>query len=234
MTNNILVSIKDLKFKYPDQDSWVLNISDFSISEGEKVFLHGPSGCGKSTLLEILSGILKPEAGRVRISNCKLEEMSNSERDRFRAENLSYIFQSFNLIPYLSAKDNILLPLGFSKSQIKKISDDELFYLTDKLGISSLLEKRPSALSVGQQQRVAAARALICKPKLILADEPTSALDQDRREKFIEIFFELTSKNHTSVIFVSHDKTLASLFDRSVNFFDINNNNTSIGEAGLA
>jgi len=234
MTNNTLVSVTDLKFKYPDQSSWVLDIKTFSISVREKIFLYGPSGCGKSTLLEVLSGILAPQAGQVHVANFELEKMSATEKDSYRAENLSYIFQSFNLIPYLSAKDNILLPLGFSKNQTKKASDDELLYLTNKLGISNLLEKKPSALSVGQQQRVAAARALICKPKLILADEPTSALDQDRREKFIEVFFELTSKNQTSVIFVSHDKTLASLFDRSVNFFDINAKGLLQSSAGVA
>lgn len=221
MTNNKLVFVKDLKFKYPNQKLWALNIPSFSLDIGEKIFLHGPSGCGKSTFLEILSGILNPQSGQIRVANFDLDKMSNTERDHYRAENISYIFQNFNLIPYLTAKDNILLPLSFKKNYLKA-SEDEFSYLTTKLDINFLLEKKPAELSVGQQQRVAAARALISKPKLILADEPTSALDQDRRENFIKVFFELTSKNQTSVIFVSHDKTLAAQFDRSINFFDIN------------
>lgn len=224
MTN--LVEITNLKFKYPSSTDLTLDIPNLQISKGEKVFLHGPSGTGKSTLLELLAGVLTPNEGQVKILNENLNELSSSSKDIFRSNHIGYIFQSFNLIPYLSVKENISLPLYFSKEKRQKVSfTNELqtiFDLTKTLGIDHLLDKKITELSVGQQQRVAAARALIGSPELILADEPTSALDYDHREKFIKLLFSISEKNNSTVIFVSHDKTLEKIFDRTISLSEVN------------
>ncbi len=224
MTN--LVEIKNLKFKYPSSTNLTLDISDLTIPKGTKVFLHGPSGTGKSTLLELLAGVLSPTAGQVKILNENLNELSSSAKDIFRSNHIGYIFQSFNLIPYLSVKENISLPLYFSKEKRQKVSVENemktISDLTKTLGIEQLLDKKITELSVGQQQRVAAARALIGSPELILADEPTSALDYDHREKFIRLLFSVAEKNNSTVIFVSHDKSLEKIFDRTISLAEIN------------
>lgn len=224
MTN--LVEIRNLKFKYPSSTNLTLDISDLTIPKGTKVFLHGPSGTGKSTLLELLAGVLSPSEGQVKILNENLNELSSSAKDIFRSNHIGYIFQSFNLIPYLSVKENISLPLYFSKEKRHKVSTENelktISDLTKTLGIEQLLDKKITELSVGQQQRVAAARALIGSPELILADEPTSALDYDHREKFIRLLFSVAEKNNSTVIFVSHDKSLEKIFDRTISLAEIN------------
>lgn len=221
-----IINLKNIKFNYPNQERTTLDVPDFCIAAGQKVFLYGPSGCGKTTLLEMLSGILLPQTGEVKINETDLTKLNSSERDFFRAANIGYIFQSFNLIPYLSVAENITLPLYLNTERRKNVSvqneSTELQYLCEHLGLLDFLSRPVTELSVGQQQRVAAARAFLGKPKLILADEPTSALDFDHREKFIQLLFTLCEKQKTSVLFVSHDKTLQNLFDQSVSLQDIN------------
>lgn len=208
----------------------VLDIKDFQMQNHEKVFLYGPSGCGKTTLLEILAGVLVPQQGQVIICDNDLMKMSSMQRDAFRANHIGYIFQSFNLIPYLNVEENITLPVYLSQQRQKKLGaefshdllKEKVVELCTQLGIQDFIHKSVSELSVGQQQRVAAARALLGHPELILADEPTSALDFDHRERFIQLLFDVCQKAKTSVLFVSHDRTLQSLFDRSVSLLDIN------------
>ena len=208
----------------------VLDIKDFQMQNHEKVFLYGPSGCGKTTLLEILAGVLVPQQGQVIICDNDLMKMSSMQRDAFRANHIGYIFQSFNLIPYLNVEENITLPVYLSQQRQKKLGaefshdllKEKVVELCTQLGIQDFIHKSVSELSVGQQQRVAAARALLGHPELILADEPTSALDFDHRERFIRLLFDVCQKAKTSVLFVSHDRTLQSLFDRSVSLLDIN------------
>lgn len=220
------IEIKNLTFKYNNQTRETLHIDELSVEPGEKIFLHGPSGSGKSTLLELLAGVLVPSSGSISLLSKKLESLSPAQRDAFRADHIGYIFQSFNLIPYLSVEENITLPLYLSAQKRTKVSaateKSEIFKLTSELGIEQLLDKKVSELSVGQQQRVAVARALMGSPEIILADEPTSALDHDHREKFIKLLFTVASKHNSTIIFVSHDKTLESIFDRSVSLAAIN------------
>lgn len=210
------IDIKDLKFSYGS--TAVLDVESLKIESGEIVFLFGPSGSGKSTLLELLAGILQG-SGKLSVGGRDLSQMSLSELDHYRAENIGYIFQSFNLIPYLSVLENIELPFLFKKGQH---TEEELQSLIGDLGLAPYIHRKVSMLSVGQQQRVAVARALIKRPKIILADEPTSALDYDHREKFLKILFELCRKHKTSVLFVSHDRSIEKLFDRSVSLASIN------------
>lgn len=211
------IEIKNLKFSY--HQSPVLDISSFNVRESEIVFLYGPSGSGKSTLLELMAGVLKSQSGELLVCGRDLAQMSLSDLDRFRAENIGYIFQSFNLIPYLSVLENIILPFLFQKNNVDQV---ELHNLIKNLGLKSYIDRPVSQLSVGQQQRVAVARALIKKPKIILADEPTSALDYNHRENFLKILFDLCRAHGTTVLFVSHDLSIEKLFDRSISLTEVN------------
>jgi putative ABC transport system ATP-binding protein len=221
-----LIEVQNLQYRYPNAPRDTLLIPDFKIDKGERVYLHGPSGSGKTTLLEIFAGILKVEQGEVRIAGQNLATLSESERDHFRAKHLGYIFQSFNLIPYLSVQENIELPIHMNPTRSERPSKAELtqtvHQLCQRLGIEGLLSKNVTELSVGQQQRVAVARALCGKPDLILADEPTSSLDTDHRERFLQLMFELCDQAGTTVLFVSHDRTIQNLFSRAVSLESIN------------
>ncbi|MNS75203.1 ABC transporter ATP-binding protein YtrE [compost metagenome] len=221
-----LIEIKNLVFTYPQQSKPTLDVADFSVVKGEELFLHGPSGTGKSTLLEILSGVLKPTGGELSILGQDFTKLNDRERDAFRAEHMGYIFQSFNLIPYLTVHENIELPLHLSPARKKRVGNIDInlviHALCGNLGIADILQKKVMELSVGQQQRVAVARALLGKPDLLLADEPTSALDTDHRERFLKLMFELAELYDTTVVFVSHDRTIQHLFSRAVSLAAIN------------
>lgn len=223
------IRLENLKFKYPGVSKFTLDIPQLTLEKNRKAFLFGPSGCGKTTLLETLAGVLVPESGTVSVCGAELQTMSASERDHFRAAKIGYIFQNFNLIPYLTVLENITLPLSLSSARRKKVplQDEEQIVLSmcQKLGIAEYLNKPVTELSIGQQQRVAAARALLGKPELILADEPTSSLDYDHREKFIRLLFEMCEQSQTSILFVSHDRALEKLFDQSISLVQINKAN---------
>ena len=211
------IEIKKLKFSFGDHA--ILDIDDLQVKAGEVVFLFGPSGSGKSTLLELIAGVLKAQSGQIKVGLQNLAELDSAALDSYRAANIGYIFQSFNLIPYLSVTENILLPFLF---QNHRPDMNEVKSLIADLGLTGHMNKRVTELSVGQQQRVAVARALIKKPNIILADEPTSALDYDHREKFLKILFDLCRKYQTTVLFVSHDRSIEKLFDRSISLVEHN------------
>jgi len=220
-----LIDIRSLRFQYPGTSEPILDIETFQMKAAEKIFLFGTSGSGKSTLLEILSGVLPAVAGEVYVCGQNLNVMTSAERDRFRAENMGYVFQSFNLIPYLNVRENILLPLRLNPKAHTRLlgqePEDRVRFLCGQLGIEKLLRKNILELSVGQQQRVAVARALLTRPKLLLADEPTSALDFDHREKFLQLIFEIGVEEKLGVFFVSHDRSLKGLFDRALDLQDL-------------
>lgn len=227
-TNN-LIQISNLQFKYKSNSDLVLNIDSFVMPENEKLFLYGTSGSGKTTFLELLAGVLKATSGDVVVCGKNLSQLSDSERDHFRGENLGYIFQNFNLIPYLSVTDNILLPLKLNSNVRQRVPSpiDRMHEICDRLGIRQLLEKNVLQLSVGQQQRVAVARALMIKPKLLLADEPTSALDYEHREKFLKLVFDICKDEGLGIFFVSHDLSLKNLFDRAVDLRQLQKSKSS-------
>ena len=192
--------------------------------------LRGPSGSGKSTLLSLLAGVLKAQSGSVRVLGHELGALTDSARDSFRADHIGVIFQMFNLIPYLSVRENVCLPCAFSArrrdrceqsgTSVREVATRLLDHLD--MGDSEMLGRQVTELSVGQQQRVAAARSLMGAPELVLADEPTSSLDGDRRAAFLELLFRECERERTTLIFVTHDATLAPLFDRAVEFGDLN------------
>lgn len=221
-----VIEIEGLRFAWKG-GAPVLDIADFRMEAGERVFLRGPSGSGKSTLLGLIAGVLQPQAGRIAVLGEDMSSLAASRRDRLRADQMGVIFQMFNLVPYLSVTGNVLLPLRFSAARRKAAGDDpqaEARRLLARLGLNDqdLLSRRVSDLSVGQQQRVAAARALIGSPSLVIADEPTSALDADARDRFINLLSEEVARSGASLLFVSHDASLASLFTRAADLTEMN------------
>ena len=204
----------------------VLDVAHLRVEAGERVFLGGPSGSGKSTLLGLIAGVLAPTAGHVRVLGTDLAGLPGAERDAFRGARVGVIFQMFNLLPYLSVLDNVLLPTRFSAARRARLADPraEAARLLEALGLgdAELLARGVSALSIGQQQRVAAARALLGRPELVIADEPTSSLDWDARAQFLDLLVRECDAAGSTLLFVSHDRTLAPLFDRSVQLGDLN------------
>jgi putative ABC transport system ATP-binding protein len=219
------VELKALRFAYRAGRD-VLAIDQLVIDRGETVFLHGPSGSGKTTLLGVLAGVLQASSGHVEVLGNDFTRMSSGARDAFRARHLGYVFQMFNLIPYLPVRENILLPIRLDAHRRARLGstsfDDAVRNIAGELDIVDLLDAPISELSVGQQQRVAAARALIGSPEVIIADEPTSALDTDRREQFLQLLFASCKHAGATLVFVSHDHTLMPLFSRTVELGDIN------------
>ena len=221
------VDIENLSFTWPKQDTPTLTIPRWQVAQGEHVFLQGHSGSGKSTLLNLLCGVLVANNGRLSVLDHELNQLSSRQRDRFRARKLGVIFQQFNLLPYLTAKENIQLGQWFTDraNAIKPHTDasEHFEQLTTSLGLNQqLLNKQASTLSVGQQQRVAVARALICQPQLIITDEPTSALDTEHRDRFIDLLLTQSRAHKASVIFVSHDRSLAGAFHSQINMQELN------------
>jgi putative ABC transport system ATP-binding protein len=216
------VVLESVRFGWSGPDQTDLKIDSLRIRAGERLFIEGPSGSGKSTLMSLLAGVTVPQAGSVTVLGQRMGELSPSQRDRFRADHLGYIFQMFNLIPYLSVIDNVTLPLRFSPRRLQRIDNpaEEAKRLLAHLGMGDLMDRPVTDLSVGQQQRVAAARALIGSPDIVLADEPTSSLDRGNSEKFIELLFEECDRDRTTLVFVSHNHALAQLFDRSITLVD--------------
>jgi putative ABC transport system ATP-binding protein len=218
-----LVSCRGLQFKWPGSDA-TLKMDDFCVAPGERMFLCGPSGSGKSTLLGLLSGVLRATSGEVTILGVPFSTLSAPRRDHFRAEHLGYIFQQFNLLPFLSPVENVLLGCTWSRVRAiragatRRAQRAEAIRLLDALGlVPQIIERAHTGnLSVGQQQRVAVARALIGGPQLLIADEPTSALDEDNRDLFLRLLLAECTRHGTGVVFVSHDITLARHFDRAV------------------
>ncbi len=225
--NSPSILIKNLTFSYQKSVAKiapvVLNIEDFQVDYGEKVFLYGPSGYGKSTFLNILAGVLETKIGSVNVLNNELSKISQAQRDHLRGENIGYIFQIFNLIPYLNIKENIILPCLINKKRGLGINIyEQADQLIETLGLTDHIHKNVTDLSIGQQQRVAAARALIGNPKMIIADEPTSSLDENNTIEFMNLLLSEWEKRKFTLLFVSHDIRLKNYFNRAVSLSEIN------------
>jgi putative ABC transport system ATP-binding protein len=226
---NAIILLNHLVFRYASAKAPCLDIESFRAEAGDRVFLYGPSGSGKSTLLGILGGVLAPQQGEVRMLGDDLATMTPAARDRFRADHIGFLFQQFNLIPYLSVFDNVLLPCRFSKRRMQQALAGgatlhaEAERLLSHLDLGPSLWGRPvTQLSVGQQQRVAAARALIGRPEIVIADEPTSALDADRQASFLQLLLRECAEANATLLFVSHDRRLATDFKREIDLRTIN------------
>lgn len=226
---DVLIELTEVRYAWPGHAP-LLDIPAFTLHKGESLFLRGPSGSGKTTLLGLLGGVQVPDHGSIRLLGEEITTLKQGARDRFRVDHTGYIFQQFNLLPFLSVRENVELPCRFSKARALRACqrhgsvEQAALALLAQLGLtdSTLIARRADTLSIGQQQRVAAARALIGQPALVIADEPTSALDTDARQAFIELLFSECRAAGTSLLFVSHDQSLAPLFDRSLSLADLN------------
>jgi putative ABC transport system ATP-binding protein len=224
-----VIDVRDLRFAWPGAAADCVAIDRLQVARGEAVFLHGPSGCGKSTLLSLLAGVLVPRSGAVALAGQDWRTLSAARRDAFRADHVGYIFQQFNLLPYLSALDNVLLGCRFSRLRAARAAAQtstpaaQARTLLMHMGLPEVLWQRGALeLSVGQQQRVAAARALIGRPALVIADEPTSALDAALRDGFMQLLLRECRASDSTLVFVSHDERLAARFDRALSLPSIN------------
>ncbi|WP_028876889.1 ABC transporter ATP-binding protein [Teredinibacter turnerae] len=219
------VELHDLQFSYGQGRQSVLNIDKWQLPQGESAFIYGPSGSGKSTLLNLLGGLLIPTNGAVNVLGTEISKLSGPQRDKFRARHIGIIFQQFNLIPWLTVADNIAVAHHFSgrKAAPKGEMVSRAAELLEKLGLAKeVLQHKTRALSIGQQQRVAIARALINAPELIIADEPTSALDTESRNDFMALLMACVKESCASIVFVSHDRSLARYFNTELNLTSLN------------
>jgi len=224
------IDIAGLCFSWSERDDPVLDIERLQVLRGERVFVQGPSGSGKSTLLSLIAGVVTPQKGSIRVTGKTINALDGPNRDRFRADHIGFIYQMFNLIPYLSVVENVTLPCRFSRRRRARARDRssnveaEALRLLGELGMGdeTVIRKSAIELSVGQQQRVAAARALIGTPEIVIADEPTSSLDADHREAFIELLFKECDQVDTTVVYVSHDPSLEKNFGRTIRLAEVN------------
>src|SRR3984893_4787514 len=220
------IELDDVQFAWP-RSAPVLTIRRFAVARGESVSLKGASGSGKSTLLGLIGGVLRQARGSILVLGTSMLDLRGSRKDAFRAAHIGFIFQMFNLLPFLSVLDNVTLTARFSRVRAARAGDDlgaEARRLLADLGLSDpqLLARPVTELSIGQQQRVAAARALLGRPDLLIADEPTSALDADTRLGFLDMLKRECASAGTTLLFVSHDTALAGSFDRTVSMSEIN------------
>ena len=219
-----ILDLDDVQYRWPGRTSFGLHVPKLTLAPAETVLLLGESGSGKSTLLSLICGTIIAQSGVVSVAGNNIASLSAGKRDRFRAETIGLIFQQFNLLPFASVQDNILLPLQFAPMRRKRVTGlvAEAERLCSALGLpSDIMTVRAGALSVGQQQRVAAARALIGTPQLIIADEPTSSLDAATQATFLQLLFAQSRAHDTTLLMVSHDARLSSQFDRVIQMADI-------------
>lgn len=228
MSMNI-IELSQLTFRWANPLPDVLDIDALTLKQGEHVFIQGESGSGKTTLLNLLAGILQPNQGALTVLGQALHLQKATQRDRFRADHMGVIFQQFNLLPYLSVVENVTLPCHFSSQRHAKASkqggsvEARAKQLLEHLGLHADYHDRGvTNLSVGQQQRVAVARALIGQPEIIIADEPTSALDTSKRDMFLSLLFQEANAQNSTILFVSHDPYIASRFPRIIELSEIN------------
>ena len=233
------VEIDRLRFAWRPGEAEVLDLADFVVEAGERVFIEGPSGSGKSTLFGLLGGVLSPRQGTLRILDAEISAMPARRRDGFRADHIGIVFQMFNLVPYLSMIGNVTLPCRFSRRRRERATsrsgspEAEARRLLSRLGLDrdDTLARTVTDLSVGQQQRVAVARALMGAPEVIMADEPTSALDEGTRERFLKLLFAQCDEAGATLLFASHDTRLGPLFDRRLSLPALNR--TGPNESGV-
>ncbi|MFC3878723.1 ABC transporter ATP-binding protein [Algoriphagus namhaensis] len=230
--NNSIIEIQGLQFNWDKSKVPFITIPGLVVLKSEHLLIKGDSGSGKTTFLNLLSGVLPLSSGEIKILGENLADVSSSKRDAIRANHMGVIFQMFNLIPYLSVIENVLIPIHFSEVKKNKIqtrgstAKEEAIRLLSELGLQQkeIHEKKVTELSVGQQQRVAAARALIGSPEIILADEPTSALDEKNSLRFLELLLKECNKNNSTLLYVSHDSRIQQRFQQSISIHDFTEN----------
>ena len=209
-----MLELKNVRKSYfqPDGSELnILNIPAFALQRGEQVVLTGRSGGGKTTLLHIIAGISVPDSGEVKIDGRDITQMSEAQRDRYRAVKLGYVFQTFNLLPAFSALENVLLGMSFGGGRVDRTRAE---HLLERVGLAERVTHRPAALSVGEQQRVAVARALANKPAILLADEPTANVDTGHQQQVVELIRDTCAEEQVALLMVTHTPEVSEQFDR--------------------
>lgn len=220
-TQHAALSIQGLRFRYPDMSSgeWVVDINSLGIALGEQVLLKGGSGAGKSTLLQLIAGLLRPSEGSISIAGTDITTLSGAKADIFRGRHVGFIFQTFNLLHGFTALENVMAALMFSEVPSKQHRERAATTLT-ALGLTRH-DADIAQLSVGQQQRVAVARAVVCEPELVLADEPTASLDPENAETAMDLIQQACAERNAALLCVSHDRSLDARFQRSTDFAEL-------------
>ena len=209
-----MLTLKDVKKSFVQPDATrlpILDIPEFRVAAGEQMALMGRSGCGKTTLLHVIAGISRPDSGQVQVAGVDLGKLSEHGRDRFRADNIGYVFQTFNLLPAFSALENVLLGMSFTAG---KVDEDRARKLLTHVGLGHRLTHKPAMLSVGEQQRVAVARAMANRPKLLLADEPTANVDTGHQQQIIDLIRNACGEENVALVLVTHTPEVSEQFSR--------------------
>ncbi|MEK6246844.1 MAG: ABC transporter ATP-binding protein [Planctomycetales bacterium] len=217
-----MLLLKNVTKAYTEPDGSllpILDIAEFRVEAGEQMVLVGRSGCGKTTLLQVIAGISRPDSGLVEVAGLDITKLSEAGRDRFRAERMGYVFQTFNLLPAFTALENVLLGMTFTRQSRDRSRARQLL---ERVGLSHRLTHKPAALSVGEQQRVAVARALVNRPKLLLADEPTANIDTAHQQQIIDLLRGTCSEENITLVMVTHTPEVSSQFDRVDQLNEIN------------
>ena len=196
----------------------VLDVPEFTLEAGQQVALRGASGTGKTTFLNCIAGILRPDQGDIELAGQNIAVASEGQRDQLRAQHIGYIFQTFNLLQGYTCLENVLLGMSFSG----QANTQAAAVILKRVGLSDRMDYQPSELSVGQQQRVAVARALANRPQLVLADEPTGNLDPQNAREALQLIREVCEENHAALLLVSHDQAVLDLFEDSLDLAEIN------------
>ena len=213
-----MIEVRDLRFSHPG-GGFSLRVDRFDVARGEKVAVVGPSGTGKTTLLNLVSGILVPQAGSVRVGEAQVAALSDAQRRAFRVSTIGFVFQDFELIEYLSARENIHYPNRITDTlRLDRAARARAEALAGAVGLADKLHRKPAALSQGEQQRIAICRALITRPPLLLADEATGNLDPDNKALILDLLFAQAEEQGATLLAVTHDHDLLPRFDRVVDF----------------
>lgn len=217
-----MLEIREVKKSFTNPDGTqlhVLDIEEFRASAGEQIVIVGHSGCGKTTLLHVIAGISRPDSGRVTIDGWDTTVLSEADRDQFRAAKIGYVFQTFNLLPAFSALENVMIGMTFADG---KADRERAQMLLDRVGLSHRLTHKPSQLSVGEQQRVAVARAMANRPKILLADEPTANVDSGNQQQVIDMLRGACEEEKVALLLVTHSPEVAKQFERIERLEEIN------------
>lgn len=213
-----MIEIESLGFSYPE-GRFRLSVPALSVADGERLAVVGPSGTGKTTLLNLVAGILRPDEGVVRVAGADLGRLSDAARRAFRAANIGFVFQDFALLDYLSARENILYPYRITPAlTLDRAARERAEALARASGLGDKLDRRPGALSQGEQQRVAICRALVTRPRLVLSDEATGNLDPENKALILDLLFARAEEAGAAVLAVTHDHDLLPRFDRVIDF----------------
>ena len=216
-----LLTVTNLEKTYASPEgaqTRIVNVPHFEMKEGEQIALRGSSGVGKTTFLNLIAGILRPDSGRIVVTGEEMTALSESGRDGLRARHIGYIFQTFNLLAGYTASENVMLGMMFGKG----IDTNFAQQLLERVGLGDRMQYHPSQLSVGQQQRVAVARALANQPRLVLADEPTGNLDYHHATEAVALIREICRENNAALLIVSHDSEVLGQFEETKDFAQVN------------